>query len=253
MFVCFSNAVNTNKVDALPSLKEMNLPLDNVLFFENDCLLPFTVIEDEDYRIMSGKFWARNEKNFKQLLMKCESTEPICTEIFVPVIKYKTFFFKLNFGCNLQKFNDGNTEIQRIIHQIRSEFQKKEIEKVHCGIIDFINAFASTKNEYLILKELKTLYHSFLSEILKDYPCPKNKYFKEYILFLKESQKIDTNLFTELYARVDFENYGLNENFEQETLLNLLLIFENSFKNAIIDIKLIKDEKLEFCCKEKYV
>ena len=120
LFVCLTNVVNPKKNDGLISLKQMNLPLDNVLFFENDCLLPFSAVDDEDYHKMSQMFWQTNEKNYQKLIIHCESLDPIPTQIFLPIVIYKTIFFKLDFVSPLQAFEESKTQIQLAINEIKT-------------------------------------------------------------------------------------------------------------------------------------
>ena len=120
LFVCVTNVVNPKKNDGLISLKQMNLPLENVLFFENDCLLPFSAVDDEDYHKMSEMFWQTNEKNYQKLIIHCESLDPIPTQIFLPIVVYKTIFFQLDFITPLQAFDESKTQIHLAIHEIKT-------------------------------------------------------------------------------------------------------------------------------------
>lgn len=220
MFVCFTNVINPNKIDGLNSLKEINFParLDNVLFFENDCLLPYSAVEDEDYHMISKKFWQKNEKNYNQLLIKCESIDPILTNIFYPIVVYKTIFFKLDFIELLNNFHESISQLQRAIIEIKDCFKNNEIEKAFKGFWEFFKEFQRFKPIMANLRTMKVAYQDALSQILQNYPIPKNKYLKEYITFLKENKKIDENLFKEICQRFEFEEIQISENLEQEKL-----------------------------------
>jgi hypothetical protein len=46
--VLFTNVVNFMKIDAIPCLNELEIPIDNYFCFENDCLKPFDFYKFKD-------------------------------------------------------------------------------------------------------------------------------------------------------------------------------------------------------------
>ena len=69
---------------------------------------------------MSQMFWQTNEKNYQKLIIHCESLDPIPTQIFLPIVIYKTIFFKLDFVSPLQAFEESKTQIQLAINEIKT-------------------------------------------------------------------------------------------------------------------------------------
>jgi hypothetical protein len=45
--VLFTNVVNVMKIDAIPCLEELKIPIDKYFCFENDCLSPVHFFEGE--------------------------------------------------------------------------------------------------------------------------------------------------------------------------------------------------------------
>jgi hypothetical protein len=46
--VLFTNVVNIKQIDAIPCLKELEIPVDKYFCFENDCLSPLHIFDFKD-------------------------------------------------------------------------------------------------------------------------------------------------------------------------------------------------------------
>ena len=68
--ICFTRVANQSKIDALEAMKTMNIPTENFVFFENNCLIhPHQIPNyDEGYGAMANTFWDLNQQNFNKLI-----------------------------------------------------------------------------------------------------------------------------------------------------------------------------------------
>jgi GTP-binding protein EngB required for normal cell division/predicted solute-binding protein len=68
--VCFTGVVSKNKIDAFSALETMLIPLVNITYFENDCLIPPQQIDnfDEEYGDSAKVYWKNNRRNFDKLI-----------------------------------------------------------------------------------------------------------------------------------------------------------------------------------------
>jgi len=251
VFICFTHALNPNKVDGFSSLNEMGLPMNNVLIFENDCLVPHTFIEDEEDLSLNEIKWKRNEKNFNKLIEKCGEIAPFTSELFIPILLYKTIFYQADLAKSLEFFSDQFRLLQRIIFEIHDLFKKNNYFETLVQIILYFQKLLELRELFQKLSTYKYLYDGLFSTMFEGKSYPKNKYLKEYINFLEETKDLDKVQIQNLKSRIEFEEHVLNETFESELLEELLIGFDQNFKSKTLKYKKNPENKnIEICNEE---
>ena len=112
--ICFTSAVNKLKIDAIPVIKEMGLPItnDNYFAFENDSLTPplellrvcgieypFKNEADEKraHKVIKFPFeyWNENKDEFTAMLQKAQTLTPLPGKSFVEISNKKDILIKM--------------------------------------------------------------------------------------------------------------------------------------------------------------
>ena len=121
--VCFTNVVNKFKIDALGAMKSMAIPTKNFVFFENDCLIPPTLIPDYDsgYGNVAKTFWEANTTNFNKLIEVSLLMTPQKAEKLVDLHCNKTILLQL-IEEESQKVSTIN-DTKRVVQQNQAEIQ----------------------------------------------------------------------------------------------------------------------------------
>jgi len=83
--VCFTCAANATKIDALETLRALEIPVDRYVTFENDCLLPKECVA-KAFQPLAAVYWEFNKTSCQKLLATLRGMHPQETEPFADVL-----------------------------------------------------------------------------------------------------------------------------------------------------------------------
>lgn len=143
--ICFTGVVNPTKIDSLGAMQQMEIPTDNYLYFENDCLLPLNLIPnyDEDYEEMTTMYWNRNMKNFKKLLEIASNMIPQSSEPIMVLHHNKSMLHRLvhQESHKAQSINAKKANLDRRKMDIAEAQQEINLNQDHTKPIDQMESY----------------------------------------------------------------------------------------------------------------
>ena len=134
----FTNTINKLKVDTTILREHFDTPSQHVYYFENDCLIPFEVISnndkndlvDEEYKKRSAAKWKSNGVEFVKMLAAIDkSMEPVRHSKVIRIQSYRII---------VQKYLNSILEMHKKIFKIKEKISgyKEEIEEAEKELKD---------------------------------------------------------------------------------------------------------------------
>ena len=206
--LCFTHVVNRYKIDALPTIKAMGIPIDKMVYFDNDCLIPpkKLPIDDKVYEDMAQKYWEFNRKNFKRFIelslemtpQKTKDVEDLYETRSALMRKIHEYFY-LKRTIETGEAHQNNASSDEDEYDFSLDYQNNGgfYEKNYKDMI------------FLIQDSLKIQIHEHYKEIQKKSIQPINKSLLEYLEYREKMIKSDQKLSQEEYDKslAEIETY----------------------------------------------
>jgi len=119
LIVCFTGVVTLSKIDAIASLRALDLPVNRYVAFENDCLLPMGWVGEDSHDIAAA-FWRKNAKSCQKLLDMVRQMVPAETQRFIDLHLTRQVFVEIvhEEARKVDQLNDKKALSQRLANDL---------------------------------------------------------------------------------------------------------------------------------------
>jgi GTP-binding protein EngB required for normal cell division len=139
VFACFTHVTSPAKIGAIEIIKQINIPPSNIFMFENECLMPFKFVkeflaemddeEKEDELKSNQDLWARNKKNFDNLVTTFQKIIPRSSKPIVRLFLKRRLieFMLLRYRSNKEDLSESQIQSTQTAKNLE-EAKKLELQ-----------------------------------------------------------------------------------------------------------------------------